>query len=70
MAFKRQSNIYSVYDYKALMIKIMLQMFMWELSNAEKVQKEAEKLKINWKLTRRSFICKNLLCNYVFVRMC
>lgn len=25
------------------MIKIMLQMFMWELSNAEKVQKEAEK---------------------------
>lgn len=43
LAFKKQSNIYSIYDYTALMIKIMLQMFMWELSNAEKVQKEAEK---------------------------
>lgn len=45
LAFKKQSNIYSIYDYTALMIKIMLQMFMWELSNAEKVQKEVEKNK-------------------------
>lgn len=43
VASKRQSNIYSVNDYKVLRLKIMLQMFMWELSNAEKFQKEAEK---------------------------
>lgn len=53
-----------MYDYKALVIKIMLQMFMRELSSIVQVQKEAAKLKVNWELTRRLLYVKIFLCEY------